>query len=255
MKIRPIFKKQTAITLAFLFIVSSSFAQTLKVAAAANLQGIIKVLGAEFTKRTGIGIEPIIGPSGNLVAQVRNGAPFDIFLSADMNFAQTLYNDGFSNAAPVVYAKGSLIICSTQDLGFDNWERLVLTPSVKKIAIANPKIAPYGLAAQQALQKRGIFSEIQSKIVQGESISQVNTYITTGVADIGFTTQALIKDAAGKTKLYYKVIDPKDYSPIEQGMVILKHAAGNAAAEKFYRYILSAEAKNIFRAYGYYVES
>ncbi|MGN6180261.1 MAG: molybdate ABC transporter substrate-binding protein [Mucilaginibacter sp.] len=233
------------------FIFSSSFAQNLKVAAAANLQGIIKVLSTDFTKKTGIGVDPIIGASGNLVAQVRNGAPFDIFLSADMSYPQTLYTGGFTITKPVVYASGSLIICSNKNIGFENWERELLTPSVKKIAIATPNIAPYGRAAEEALGKKGILSEIQSKIVFGESISQVNTYITTGTVDAGFTTQSLIKDLAGKTTLYYKVIDPKTYSPIQQGMVILKHAAGNANAEKFYQYILSPEAQKVFREYGY----
>lgn len=247
-------RARTVATLAFFFIASSSFAQNLKVATAANLQGIIKVLSADFTKKTGIGVDPIIGASGNLVAQVRNGAPFDIFLSADMSFPQTLYTEGFTTAKPAVYASGSLIICSTKNIGFENWERLLLTPSIKKVAIANPKIAPYGRAAEEALGKKGVLSEIQSKIVYGESISQVNTYITTGVVDAGFTTQSLVKDLEGKTTLYYKIIDPKTYAPIEQGMVVLKHAAGNANAEKFYQYILSPEAKKVFREYGYIVE-
>jgi molybdate transport system substrate-binding protein len=245
---------KTLATFSFFFIFSSSFAQNLKVATAANLQGVIKVLSTDFTKKTGIAVDPIIGASGNLVAQIRNGAPFDIFLSADMSFPQTLYIEGFAMAKPVVYASGSLIICSTKNIGFENWERLLLTPSIKKIAIANPKIAPYGIAAEEALEKKGVLSEIQSKIVFGESISQVNTYITTGVVDLGFTTQSLVKDLQGKITLYYKTIDPKTYSPIQQGMVVLKHAAGNANAEKFYKYIQSPEAKKIFKEYGYLVE-
>ena len=243
---------RAGILLALLLISTSSFAQNLKVATAANLQGIIKVLGDDFTKKTGIGIDPIVGSSGNLVAQIKNGAPFDVFLSADMSFPQTLFTDGFTLQKPVVYASGSLIICSTQNLGFENWERLLMTERIKKIAIANPKIAPYGKAAEETLQQKGILSEIKSKTVYGESISQVNTYITTGSVDVGFTTQALIKDS--KTTLYYKVIDPKTYSPIEQGIVILKHAQGNASAEKFYQYILSADAKRIFKEYGYNVQ-
>jgi len=256
MKSKILFKQKminrAGILLALLLISVSSFAQNLKVATAANLQGIIKVLGEDFTKKTGIGIDPIVGSSGNLVAQIKNGAPFDVFLSADMGFPQSLFADGFTLQKPVVYASGSLIICSTQNLGFENWERLLLTERVKKIAIANPKIAPYGKAAEESLQQKGVLSEIKSKTVYGESISQVNTYITTGSVDVGFTTQALIKDS--KTTLYYKVIDPKTYSPIEQGIVILKHAEGNANAEKFYQYILSTDAKRIFKEYGYNVQ-
>jgi molybdate transport system substrate-binding protein len=246
------FVYRAAIIFAFLLISASSFAQNLKIATAANLQGIIKVLGEDFTKKTGIGIDPIVGSSGNLVAQIKNGAPFDVFLSADMTFPQALFSEGLTLQKPVVYASGSLIICSTQNLGFENWERLLMTEKIKKIAIANPKIAPYGKAAEESLQDKGILSEIKSKTVYGESIAQVNTYITTGSVDVGFTTQALIKDS--KTTLYYKVIDPKTYSPIQQGIVILKHAEGNANAEKFYKYILGADAKRIFKEYGYYVE-
>jgi len=248
------FISKITLLLVFVLTAASSFAQNLKVATAANLQGIIKVLGEDFTKKTGIGVDPIVGSSGNLVAQIRNGAPFDIFLSADMNFPQTLYTEGLTLEKPVVYASGSLIICSTQNLGFENWERMLLTGEIKKVAIANPKIAPYGKAAEEALQYKGVLSEIKSKIVYGESIAQVNTYITTGSVDVGFTTQALIKDESNKKFLYYKVIDPKLYSPIEQGIVILKHAQGNDNAEKFYRYILSADAKRIFKEYGYYVQ-
>lgn len=230
------------------------FAQSLKVAAAANLQSIIEVLQKDFKQKTGITIDPIIGSSGKLVAQIRNGAPFDVFLSADMSFPETLFKEGFSPKAPVVYAYGSLIICSNQNLGFENWARALLTARIKKVAIANPAIAPYGLAAQEVLQHKGIITDMKNKLVYGESISQVNTYITTGVVEVGFTTQSLVKDPANKTKLYWKLIDPKTYAPIKQGMVILKHAGDNPDAEKFYQYILSPAAKRIFETYGYRVQ-
>ena len=229
-------------------------AQSLKVAVAANLQSVIKVLQKDFAKKTGVHIEPIIGSSGNLVAQMRNGAPFDVFLSADMAFPKKLSDDGLALGAPAVYAFGSLVICSVQDLGFENWERVLLTPKIKKIAIGNPAIAPYGLAAQQALQHKGIYADITGKIVTGESISQVNTYITTGVVEVGFTTQSLVNDPANTTKLYWKGIDPKLYAPIEQGMVVLKSTTHKADAEKFFSYMRSAAAKKILEEYGYHVE-
>jgi molybdate transport system substrate-binding protein len=239
---------------ACLLLTVPAFAQNLKVAVAANLQSVIKVLGQDFKQKTGIEIEPIVGSSGNLTAQIRNGAPYDLFLSADMSFPETLFNEGFSAKKPAVYAQGSLIICSNMDIGFDNWERLLMTERVKKIAVANPTIAPYGKAAKEALIGKGIFNDIQSKIVFGESISQVNTYITTGVVEVGFTTQSLVKDPANKIKLYWKVIDPKTYAPIEQGMVLLKHANNNHNAERFYQYILGPAAKIIFKEYGYQVQ-
>ena len=236
---------------ASLLLVSPAFAQNVKVAVAANLQAVIKVLGQDFKQKTGITIEPIVGSSGNLTTQIRNGAPYDVFLSADMGFPGSLFKESFCAKKPVVYAQGSLIICSNQDIGFENWERLLLTERVKKIAIANPAIAPYGKAAQETLRDKGILNDIRPKIVYGESISQVDTYITTGVVEVGFTTQALVKDPANKTMLYWKVIDPKTYAPIEQGMALLKHADANSSAEKFYQYILSPAAKAVFKKYGY----
>src|SRR5471030_1038743 len=119
MKNRSRFIKRPALKLTlglfFLLTTASSFAQNIKVAAAANLQSVIKVLQADFLKKTGIGIDPIIGSSGNLTTQIRNGAPFDVFLSADMAFPQALFAGGLAVAKPVVYASGSLIICSTNN--------------------------------------------------------------------------------------------------------------------------------------------
>lgn len=225
--------------------------QSIKVAVAANLQSIIKVLAQDFNQKTGLTIEPIIGASGNLAAQIKNGAPYDLFLSADMNFPSQLYNEGFSSQKPIVYAKGSLIICSNQDIIIENWGNLLQSGKVVKIAIANPKIAPYGKATEEALTKLDILKNIQPKLVYGESISQVNTYITTGVVDIGFTTKALVMDASNNNKLYWKVVDPKLYQPIEQGMMVLKSADGNNSVQKFYQYLLSPSAKAIFEKYGY----
>ncbi len=231
--------------------VGSLKGQSIKVAVAANLQSIIKVLAQDFNQKTGLTIEPIIGASGNLAAQIKNGAPYDLFLSADMNFPSQLYKEGFSSQKPIVYAKGSLIICSNQDIGFDNWRDWLKSGKVVKIAIANPKIAPYGKAAEEALTKLDILKSIQQKLVYGESISQVNTYITTGVVDIGFTTQAMVTDQTNKNKLYWKVVDANLYQPIEQGMVVLKSADNNNSVQKFYQYLLSTSAKAIFEQYGY----
>jgi molybdate transport system substrate-binding protein len=244
---------KTFIIVCFLY-TSTAFAQSIKVAAAANLQAVIKVLAADFKAKTGVTVEPIVGASGNLVSQIKNGAPFDVFLSADMTFPEALFKEGLSTQKPVVYARGSLIICSNQDVGFENWERLLLTEKVKKIAIANPAIAPYGKAAEETLKDKGILADIKSKIVTGESISQVNTYITTGVAEVGFTTQALVADPENKTKLYWRVIDPKTYSPIEQGMVVLKRAVSNKEALRFYQYMLSPGARVVLKQYGYRIQ-
>ncbi|MGI4750318.1 MAG: molybdate ABC transporter substrate-binding protein [Janthinobacterium lividum] len=253
-KQQPITQKyllKTASVLALLLLPFCTFAQDLKVAVAANLQGVIKVLGEDFARKTKIDIQPIIGASGNLTNQIKNGAPFDVFLSADMAFPEDLDKSGFTSSQPMVYALGSLIICSNQNLDLNHWEQLLQSNSTKKIAIANPETAPYGKAAKEALERKNLLQKIQSKIVYGESISQVNIYITTGVAAIGFTTEALITDAANKQKLYWKKINITDYQPIQQGMVILKHAANNLQAQQFFKYMQSPAAKSILKKYGY----
>ena len=243
---------KTVCLLLLVFVGNNLSAQTLKVAVAANLQGVLKVLQQDFTRKTNIQMEPIVGSSGNLSNQIKNGAPYSVFLSADMNFPNELYKTGFTTSKPAVYALGSLIICSNQNLNFNNWEKLLQSNQIKKIALANPTTAPYGKAATEVLQRKNLLQKIKPKIVYGESIAQVNIYITTGVAEIGFTTEALVSDAANKQKIYWQRIPAADYQPIEQGIVIIKQANGNQQqAEKFYQYLQSASAKTILKKYGY----
>jgi molybdate transport system substrate-binding protein len=252
LNINKLYTLKSLFIILFTGVVSVASAQTIKVVAAANLQSVIQVLGKDFQQKSGITIEPIIGSSGKLVAQISNGAPYDVFLSADMDFPAKLAKNGFTDRPPVVYAMGSLIICSTQNTGLKNWTRQIITNKVNKIAIANPAIAPYGRAAEEALQKLNLWDKVKPKMVYGESISQVNTYITTGVATLGFTTQSLVMDPANTTKLHWQRIDPKTYAPIQQGIVLVKRKGGvSAQAVKFYKYMLSAPAKKILKQYGY----
>ncbi|TFF34066.1 molybdate ABC transporter substrate-binding protein [Mucilaginibacter psychrotolerans] len=233
---------------------ASLFAQQVRIAIAANLQPVIKALQQDFKQRTGIETEAIPGPSGALATQIKNGAPYDVFLSADTTFPNQLFKSGFATAKPVIYAQGALIICSTQNLDVAHWQTLLKSVSVQKIAIGNPAIAPYGKAAEEALKHEHVYANVQAKLVLGESIAQVNTYITTGVVQAGFTTLSLVKDTINKTPFYYQLINPRFYKPIEQGMVLIKQATPNTNAGKFYRYILSPAAKKIFISYGYQVK-
>lgn len=252
-KIYPV--KTVFTWLILIFAANNISAQNLKVAVAANLQGVIKVLQQDFARKTNIQIEPIVGSSGNLSNQIKNGAPFAVFLSADMNFPEELYKAGLTTTKPVIYAFGSLIVCSSQNLNFKHWEKLLPGDQIKKIALANPATAPYGKAATEVLQRKNLLQKVQPKIVYGESIAQVNIYLTTGVAEIGFTTEALISDVANKQKIYWLRIPTADYQPIEQGMVIIKQPNNNLQqAQKFYEYMQSASAKTILKKYGYRIE-
>ena len=230
----------------------SAKSQMLRIAVAANAQFVIKALTADFNTRTGLKTEVIIGSSGKLAAQIKNGAPFDFFLSADMDFPARLYNEGFAITPAKAYALGNLIVCSGS-VDLKNWQKVVQSTQVRKIAIANPELAPYGEAAVQALKKGNLWNKIKSKMIIAESIAQVNTYITTGAVDVGFTTEAFIREGHGNLK--WSKVDARTYNKMEQGMVILSHAKKRnyAIALKFYNYLQSAPAKKILLRSGYQI--
>ena len=239
--------------LLFLLLCSSASGQPLRLAVAANAEAVIKRIQAEFTRSTGISTEAIVGSSGNLATQIRNGAPYDLFFSADMDFPDGLQKSGLTLTKPTVYALGSLIICATGNIDLQDWKKLLISSKVVKIAIANPAVAPYGKAAEQVLRKYALWDRLKPKFVYGESISQVNTYIATGTVSVGFTTEALIYESLQKSKLKWVRIDQADYSSIRQGFVVLNHAkkSNQANALKFAQFISSAAAKKIFKQFGY----
>ena len=227
-------------------------AQPLRLAVAANAQFVIRALQADFKKRTGIETEAITGSSGKLAAQIKNGAPYDVFLSADMELPQTLFKEGFGVTAPKEWASGTLIVCSSSAPDLNNWRQL-LTGDVQKIALANPVLAPYGKAAEQALRRYGLWDKVKAKLVYGESISQVNTYITTGAVELGFTTESLIHEPGDIQKLKWVRVEESAYEKIRQGFTVLRYARqGNySRAMQFYKYLLSPAAKQILRQSGY----
>ncbi|MEO6001147.1 MAG: molybdate ABC transporter substrate-binding protein [Chitinophagaceae bacterium] len=237
------------------FICLDAFAQSqpLRLAVAANAQFVVKALQADFKTKTGIETQVIIGSSGNLTTQIKNGAPFDMFLSADMDFPNNLYKEGFGTAKPKEYALGSLVVCSNQNLDIKNWRLLLTGDDIKKIAVANPAVAPYGKAAEEALRYYALWDKSLLKLVFGESISQVNTYITTGAVSLGFTTEALIYEYPGKDKLTWVKVDENVYGKIRQGLIVLNYSRkGNyEKAMKFFNYISSPAAKDILKKFGY----
>ncbi len=230
----------------------SAKSQTLRIAVAANAQFVIKALTADFKARTGVKTEVIMGSSGKLAAQIKNGAPFDFFLSADMDFPARLYDEGFATGPAKAYALGNLVVCS-RSVDLKHWQTAVQNSKVRRIAIANPELAPYGEAAVQALKKGNLWDKIKPKMIIAESIAQVNAYITTGAVDVGFTTEAFIREGHGNLK--WSKVDARTYNKIEQGMVVLSHAkkGNHAIALKFYNYLQSAPAKKILLKSGYQI--
>ncbi len=228
-------------------------AQTVIVAVSANAQYALNDVIKLFTKKyPSIKVKKVVSSSGKLTNQIIKGAPFDIFLSADMKYPSFLYEKGFALNKPKVYAYGVIVIWTTKDIPLKKLKLKAITKA-KKIAVANPKTAPYGKESIKILKKAGIFPKVKNKIIFGESISQVNYYILKGIVDVGFSSKSSV--------IYYKNInnnqwievDKNLYNPIKQGAVILKNARGKIYAIKFYNFLFSKEAKEIFKKYGYIV--
>ncbi|MBB5637988.1 molybdate transport system substrate-binding protein [Pedobacter cryoconitis] len=245
--------KKIVLLILAVWAVLPAIAQPVRVAVAANAHFVLRKLADDFKKKTGVEVEIISGSSGKLTAQIKNGAPYDVFLSADMDFAQSVYTDGFALSKPRVYALGSLIVCSTTGAAVENWKTLIRDQKTGKIAIGNPTLAPYGKAAAQALNYYGLYHELSSRLVFGESISQVNTYVLKKVVNIGFTTESLVYELSPADQFKWQKIDVKAYAPIQQGAVLLKYAKNKNFVnnKRFYDYLFSAGAKAIFGQFGY----
>ncbi len=232
------------------------FANTLTIAAAANVSYAFEDLKKAFNKHyPNTKVRVILGSSGKLFAKISNGAPYDLFLSANMKYPNTLYKKSLALDKPIVYAKGSLAFLSRKPRNFSSSIAILLKDDIKKIAIANPKTAPYGVAAFEALAKAKILDTLISKFVYGESISQTVSYALIA-ADIGIIAKSSLyspKMKHFKENIHWATIDTKFYTPIEQGMVKLKSAKNNPAVQNFYDFILSTEAQTIFKQYGYQI--
>jgi len=230
------------------------FAQTITIAVAANVSYAMDELKAEFIKtHPETKVRIALGSSGKLTAQIKNGAPYGLFMSANMKYPQALYEDHLTTTKPVVYAQGALALLSVRDRDFSKGMNLLTEPSIKKIAVANPKTAPYGIATKEALENAGIYSEVQSKFVFGESISQTVSYAVTA-AEIGIIAKSSLyssKMKRFKEGVNWSSVDTNLYAPIQQGIVLLKEADNINAYQEFYDFILSEKAKAIFMTYGY----
>lgn len=244
------------LVLAILLLSGSVFADKINIAVAANVSYAINDLIAKFNETNpNTEVAVTLGSSGKLTAQIKNGAPYHIFMAANMKYPEALYSEKLASTKPVVYAQGSLAILSAKELDFSKGIMLANDSSVNKIAIANPKTAPYGKAAVEAMKNAKIFDDVQSKYVYAESISQTVTYALTAT-DIGFIAKSSLyspKMSAYKEGVNWTDVDPSLYTPINQGIVILSNASDNKEVKAFYDFMLSEDAKKIFKAFGYLV--
>ena len=235
---------------------SALYAGEIKLAVAANVSYAMDDLIAAFkTESPQSDVSLVLGSSGKLTAQIKNGAPFELFMAADMQYPKALFKEGEAVTKPVIYAQGALAYLSNKPRDFTKGIDLLTQKEIKKIAIANPKTAPYGVASVEAFEHAGIYGQIKEKLVYGESISQTVAYATQA-ADIGLIAKSSLYTSQMiqyKEGINWSDVDAKLYTPIDQGMVILKKGEGNAEVKAFYTFMQSAKAKEILKVYGYKV--
>jgi molybdate transport system substrate-binding protein len=226
----------------------------LRVAAAADLQFALKDIAQQFEHQTGRKVEITFGSSGNFFAQVKNGAPFDIYFSADIDYPRRLQQAGLTEPNSLLkYAVGRIVIWMPSDSQIDlpaqKWNAL-LDPTVQKVAIANPEHAPYGRAAVDALKHAGIFEGVQSKLVYGENISQAAQFVQSGNAQAGIIALSHALSPAMKSGQRWGV--PADeYAPIEQAAVVLKSARDKDSARAFLAFVSSDAGQRTLANYGF----
>lgn len=222
------------------------------VAAAANVQFAMEDLVLEFEKKYQQKINLVIGSSGKLTAQIQQGAPYSVFLSADKKYPEYLFENRKAIVLPKIYGKGKLAIWTNKTLTINKIED-ILKPEFKKIAIANPQTAPYGKQAENVFKYYKIWETIQPKLIFAENIAQTNQYILSGACDVGITafSTAFAKNIDHQGT--WLAIDSNSYLPIEQGAVITTHGQQNCPdlSKQFYDLLFSDSAKAIFAKYGY----
>jgi molybdate transport system substrate-binding protein len=229
-----------------------AWAEKVSIAAAADLKFAMDEVVASFRKaHPGDEVELIFGSSGKFYTQIQQGAPFDVFFSADVGFASELKKAGLAITDPKLYAVGRIVLWSTVRDASKMTLADLTDPAVHKIAIANPQHAPYGKRAEEALKAAGLWDKIRDKLVFGENIAQTAQYVQSGAADIGVIALSLALNKELASKGGYALIPTESHSPLEQAYVITKHGEGNALASDFAAYMATPDARHIMTRYGF----
>ncbi|MFA6413508.1 MAG: molybdate ABC transporter substrate-binding protein [Syntrophales bacterium] len=239
----------TVLLVFFLFISPVSAQDKLHVAVAANFISTFQELTQLFEKQTGIPVEATYASTGQLYTQIVNGAPYDLFLSADREKPDLLHQAGRADV-PFIYASGQAVLWTNRkDLCVaKNWREVMDIPGLNKIAVANQKTAPYGAAAMEALKKTGVLENVQGKLVYAQNIAQAFQYAATGSVDAGFCALSAALSAEGRKGCFFSI---DEAPPIVQGACLLKRTTHNEAAGKFAKFLVSPEAVAIKKKYGY----
>jgi molybdate transport system substrate-binding protein len=227
----------------------------INVAAAADLSSALQEVAANYEKRSGVVVKLSFGASGALTQQIQNGAPFDVFFSADMDYPRQLIADGHAEGATLYrYAVGRLVLWVPKDSPLDVEHKgmeALLDPSVKKIAMANPQHAPYGRAALAVLKHYGFYDKVSDRLVLGENISQAAQFVESGNAQVGFVALAHAIAPAMQGKGKYWMVPADAYPPLDQGVVLISHSPHEQDAAAFLEYVKSTEVAAVLRRYGF----
>jgi molybdate transport system substrate-binding protein len=250
--VRP--SSRCLLMLSCLLVFRSANAQEIRVAAAADLKFALDELGTQFEKQTGRRINVSYGSSGNFFAQIQNGAPFDVLLSADIEYPRKLEVAGLAEPRTLYeYAVGRIVIWMPADARADlarlGWKAL-FEPGVERIAIANPEHAPYGRAAVAALRNAGIYEQVRRRLVYGENIAQAAQFVASGSAQAGILALSLAVSPPMREGKRWEV-PANMHLPIEQGAVILKSAKDKEGAHAFLAFLKNDAARKILESYGF----
>ena len=224
------------------------------VAVAANVQFAMKELEAVFEQETGIDVNVVISSSGKLAAQILQGAPYSLLVSANMKYPEALVQGGKAAGRPQIYAYGALVLWTLKEnIRLYPDPAFLLADSINKVAIANPRNAPYGEEAVRYFKYYGVYEAIQSKLAYGESIAQTNQYVLAGAVDAGITARSVVLSPELQGKGQWVELPAEAYQPIEQGVVVTTYGQENHPEESrlFFDFLFSEKAKQAFKKYGY----
>ncbi|SRR6266496_2929539 len=243
------------LAIALLLSTSCAVAQEITIAAAADLSAALPEIAAQYKKQTGQGVKLSFGSSGNFTNQIRNGAPFDIFFSADEEYPKQLIAEGLADKdTRYRYAVGRLVLWVPSESPFALSKagiNALLDPSVKKIAIANPAHAPYGRAAEATLRHFGIYAQVTPKLVLGENVSQTEQFVESGNAQAGMIALSQALAPALKNKGHYWIVPLEAYPALNQAAVVLSRSKRKDAARRFLEFLRTPEATSLLTSYGF----
>jgi len=227
----------------------------INVAAAADLSAALREVAANYEKRTGVAVKLSFAASGALTQQIQNGAPFDVFFSADMEYPRQLIAGGQAESATLYrYGVGRLVLWVPRDSPLDVEHKgmdVLLDPAVKKISIANPQHAPYGRAAVAALKHYALYEKVSDRLVQGENVSQAAQFVESGNAQVGFVALAHAVAPAMQGKGKYLMVPAEAYPPLDQGVVLISHSPHRKDAVAFLEYLKTTEVAEVLRRNGF----